>query len=345
MAEGNDPSVITIKAQLIDEVSSKAEEMSNNVGVNMGLITSQVQQFSDALQSLDINVPGLDETVGVLQQLSEGTLTVGSGLSTIGSIAQETGNAYFTLGVQAAESIAEVMGITEEGLGGLTEYFTEFKDNAAANSLEFAAAVMDIGSAFVQEARSQVEAQRKADIEKVKSSSKSEEDKQKEIDKINAKAEAEQKKLAQKEKALAIGKAIVNTALAVASALTSQPFLPMGPIMAGVAAAIGAAQIAIIAQQQFAQGGIVSGMSFVGDQVPIRVNSGEMVLNRAQQSELFAMANGLGGGNSVSMGGDTIVINGNADQNAIDQIRKTRQDQMQEMKELLKAMKYHGQLE
>jgi hypothetical protein len=345
MAEGNDPSIITIKAQLIDEVTPKAEEMSNNIGVNFGQIAGQVQQFSDALQNLEINVPGLDETVSVLQQLSEGTLTVGSGLSAMGSIAQETGNAYFALSVQAAESIAEVMGITEEGLGGLTEYFTEFKDNAAQNSLEFASAVVDIGSAFVQQARSQVEEQRKADIEKVKSSSKSEEDKQKEIEKINAKAEAEDKKLAQREKALAIGKAVINTALAVANALTSQPFLPMGPIMAGVAAALGTAQIAIIASQQFAQGGIVTGASFTGDQIPVRVNSGEMILNRAQQSQLFAMANGIGGGNAISMGGDTIVINGNADQNAIDQIRKSRQEQMQEMKDLLKEMKYHGQLE
>lgn len=346
MSVENDPSVITITAQLVDEVTPAVQEMQNNVGVSISQISDQVQQFSDTLQSLDMHVPGLDATVMVLKNLAEDSLTVGEGLKALGSIAQETGNAYFTMGVLAAESLAEVMGVTEEGLGGIGEFFTQFKEDAVSNSLEFASAVADIGLAFIQQARTQIEEQRKADIEKVKSSSKSEDEKQKEIEKINQKAEAEQKKMAQREKAVVLGKAIINTALAVANALTSQPFLPMGPIMAGVAAVTGAAQIATIASQQFAQGGVVPGLSYSGDQVAIRVNSGEMVLNRAQQSQLFAMANGVGsGGNTISMGGDTIVINGSADQNAIDQIRQSRQEQMEQMKELLKEMKYHGQLE
>ena len=53
-----------------------------------------------------------------------------------------------------------------------------------------------------------------------------------------------------------------------------------------------------------AQGGIIGGNSYVGDNVMTRVNSGEMILNKQQQARLFSMANSGGGGN----GGNTINI-------------------------------------
>lgn len=42
----------------------------------------------------------------------------------------------------------------------------------------------------------------------------------------------------------------------------------------------------------FATGGIVGGNSKSGDKLLVRVNSGEMILNAAQQARLFALANG-----------------------------------------------------
>lgn len=56
----------------------------------------------------------------------------------------------------------------------------------------------------------------------------------------------------------------------------------------------GAAQLAsiIATVKGFATGGIVDGSSTTGDKIPIRVNSGEMVLTKSQQARLFALANG-----------------------------------------------------
>jgi hypothetical protein len=51
-------------------------------------------------------------------------------------------------------------------------------------------------------------------------------------------------------------------------------------------------------KKKFATGGIVGGSSFSGDQVVANVNSGEMILNRGQQAQLFSMANGAGGGSN-----------------------------------------------
>ena len=51
----------------------------------------------------------------------------------------------------------------------------------------------------------------------------------------------------------------------------------------------------ILSGEKFESGGIVGGTSFSGDKVVAHVNSGEMILNREQQTRLFDMAN-LGGG-------------------------------------------------
>ena len=40
------------------------------------------------------------------------------------------------------------------------------------------------------------------------------------------------------------------------------------------------------------------GMSYSGDKVPVMANSGEMILNRAQQGRLFDMLNNGGGRSS-----------------------------------------------
>lgn len=77
--------------------------------------------------------------------------------------------------------------------------------------------------------------------------------------------------------------AVVN---GVASA-TETPVI--GWLLAGAAVASVIAAMASI--PKFATGGIVPGTSFTGDKVPALLNSGEMILNAGQQSNLFNMLN------------------------------------------------------
>ena len=67
---------------------------------------------------------------------------------------------------------------------------------------------------------------------------------------------------------------------------------------AAVAAAISAANKTSI--QKFANGGIVGGSSFTGDRVSAQLNSGEMILNKTQQANLFKLANGGSTGKEVT---------------------------------------------
>ena len=84
--------------------------------------------------------------------------------------------------------------------------------------------------------------------------------------------------------------AVANTAMGVTKALADGGAL--GIITGALVAAAGAAQIAVITankprKPQFADGGIVPGTSYTGDRVEALVNSGEMILNAAQQRRLF----------------------------------------------------------
>ena len=92
---------------------------------------------------------------------------------------------------------------------------------------------------------------------------------------------------------------------AVAKAAESQAGIPgVGPALAVAAAAtIVSAILASMSRfqvQKFANGGIVGGSSFTGDRVSAQVNSGEMILNKTQQANLFKLANGGGTGKEVT---------------------------------------------
>ena len=65
--------------------------------------------------------------------------------------------------------------------------------------------------------------------------------------------------------------------------------------VAGQVASIKQAKTILSGDNKYESGGIVGGTSFSGDKVVAHVNSGEMILNREQQTRLFDMAN-FGGG-------------------------------------------------
>lgn len=71
----------------------------------------------------------------------------------------------------------------------------------------------------------------------------------------------------------------------------------MGPIAWLAFAATGLAQLtamisSVQSMSKFASGGIVGGSSTHGDRKFARVNSGEMILNKSQQTQLFNLING-----------------------------------------------------
>lgn len=81
-----------------------------------------------------------------------------------------------------------------------------------------------------------------------------------------------------------------NALAGAAKGGASLPFpANIAAIAAGVAAVV--AVIAMIGSLAFEHGGIVPGTSLTGDRVTARVNSGEMIINRRQQLNLWRLAN------------------------------------------------------
>lgn len=106
----------------------------------------------------------------------------------------------------------------------------------------------------------------------------------------------------------AIGQIILGFATASAQAASLGPFGWLAFLGAGLAAVA----TTISTLKGFAEGGIIEGASHTGDKVLARVNAGEMVLNKRQQSNLFNLLDGNGIGQNANGGKVEFVIKGSA---------------------------------
>ena len=116
--------------------------------------------------------------------------------------------------------------------------------------------------------------------------------------KINKKYEAEERKLRNIQKGIAITQAIINTAEGVTSALKMGPIL--GPIMAVMIGAMGAVQIALIAAQKFAGGGLFRGKGGTkDDQNIIAVSDQEYIVNAAATKRYLPLLDAINYGSQA----------------------------------------------
>lgn len=113
------------------------------------------------------------------------------------------------------------------------------------------------------------------------------------IDELDLKEEES----ARAQKALALAQVAIQSGIAVATAVAECQKLGFPAAIPAVIVAVAtiaaniASAVKTINGAKFANGGIVGGSSFAGDKVPVQVNSGEMILNREQQANLFDIAN------------------------------------------------------
>ena len=104
----------------------------------------------------------------------------------------------------------------------------------------------------------------------------------------------------------AIGQIILGFATASAQAGSLGPFGWLAFVGAGLATVA----TTISTLKGFAEGGIIEGASHSGDKIVARVNAGEMVLNKRQQSNLFNLLDGNGIGQNANGGKVEFVIKG-----------------------------------
>lgn len=99
------------------------------------------------------------------------------------------------------------------------------------------------------------------------------------------KMEALEKKRKEAQRKQDIISATISAALATVNGLATQPFVPTGIAMGSLAAALGAAQVAIIASKHYANGGLLEGPSHAHGGIPvgntgIEVEGKEYIINK-----------------------------------------------------------------
>lgn len=123
-----------------------------------------------------------------------------------------------------------------------------------------------------------------AEIEKQRQSAAQEREIQKEQEKVQKQQEKLEEERRKAQKRRDIAQATVSTSLAVLNALSTRPWW-VGLAQAAIAAAMGAAQVAIISKTKYARGGLLQGPSHTQGGIPvgntgIEVEGNEYVVNK-----------------------------------------------------------------
>lgn len=160
-------------------------------------------------------------------------------------------------------------------------------------------------------------------------------------EKLKRQAEQAAKDQAEAQRAIQLTQAIVNGALAVTNALGSAP-PPANFILAGAVGAAAAVEIATIATQKFAKGGVIQGASHAKGGVPasvagaanVELEGGEIVINKNSAQiyrEELSEINAAGGGVRFQFGGDVspdleavAVSDNNNDERFLNQMKKLK---------------------
>jgi hypothetical protein len=192
---------------------------------------------------------------------------------------------------------------------------------------------------------------RNREIKAVENSVLSAKEKEEKIGEINKKADEKIREEKKKQQNWAIASALISGAVASMSNWESAMKLGypaniiVGAIGQALIVALTATEVGVIASQEFARGGVVGGNPALGDVQNAKLTGGEVVMNQGQQARtLMAIANGSGGRGTSVRGGDIhVTIQGNADEATINRaMNRSRQQQMQDMKMLLRDMQYAG---
>lgn len=212
--------------------------------------------------------------------------------------------------------------------------------NSISNTQSIFGQLSSIINTFYQAKSNNIDKDKNKQIEEIKNSKKTAEEKAKLIEQINIQAEQAQKEAGEKQKAVSIITAVINTALAVTQALASTA-PPVSYVLAALSLAAGVAQIALISSQKYATGGdfVTSG--------PRTITVGDNPGGRERvQITPIGSPNLYGpqGGSDFPAVDFSINISGNADSATVDLISERREEQLYKFKNMYNELKYQGQL-
>lgn len=290
-------------SEVVGDTSKGLQDLTSDLGSNAGAYDDSTKAAQEYIDKLKEQIKAMEDTIAKQQELADAqeddpetnddttndgessNVTNGDGASDEGTEedapcpaekAKECNNEEIDANIEKANTI---LNTTKEFIGKMDEL------NQAQLELDLA----------------RIEERRSAEIDAVNDSTLSEEEKQAKLaainDKYDKQAEEKRKAAAKRKKALAITTALINGALAVTQAISQFGPPPSPAGIAGIAAAAvtTALQVATIAKQKFAKGGVIpfakggaiagplhsnGGVPFsVGGQM-MEAEGGELIVNR-----------------------------------------------------------------
>jgi len=168
--------------------------------------------------------------------------------------------------------------------------------------------------------------------------------------KNEADAETRAKAYNEKKKGWAITQATIDGALSIANIWKDWASNPiMAGILTALATATTATQIATISAQQYANGGVIGGMtgaSYGKDNTVISARKGEMVINAPQQRELWAVVNGRSSrGSSVTLSPViTYNVSGDVSKDTMKRLKQNENESLANLEASIKTLKRYGRI-
>ena len=285
----NNQELLNSYTLLITQINQKKAQLNNDW--KSGLIDKTV--YETTLTELDGFAAGVGEKMDKVRQ----EMSLGNKIGTFIQEAQQyinvLGNSLNQLlstiwSAQDAEyqhmmsQLEKQISQYEEALRKQEEITREHND--AVNSIEdeLRTARGDRREQLIDNLNAQMAAQRASLAEEKRI--------EREEKKLKEKKDREEEKQRKKEHDRAVTQAIISTALSVANAFATPPFIPVGLAMGALATALGAAQIAIIKSQKYAEGGVIQGKSHAEGGVKVlggraEVEGGEYITNKTTTSK------------------------------------------------------------
>lgn len=270
-----------------DDLKKKIVEKQNELDADLKAGRINPEDFAMRRSELDTEIKAIDQAVKTVEEKQRDLIG-----AFIGSIEQ-----YIQAGLQAVQDLMNTiwdaqdaayekeMEDLEKQIDAQEELYNKQKELAEEHRStidnieeELSTARGDRRQRLIDQLNSEMAAQRKAVQEQKKA--------EKEEEKLQKKKEKEEEAQRKREHKRQIISAIISAALATVNGLATQPFMPLGIAMGALAAALGAAQVAIISSQKYASGGVIEGKSHAQGGVKVlggraEVEGGEYITNKA----------------------------------------------------------------
>ena len=277
----------------LDQAKESFEMLSDNLDQQrvrlrakfaQGLISAD--QFTTFSQSIEEMQKDIDDNLDQIHLHSKNKIgylidDLNTYISAIGSGVQELLSSIWDAQSKELDALEDALNkendLLEEKLSKQQEITEKHKDAINGIEEELDSARGDRRQHLIDALNAQIQAQR-ASLAQEKKIQAQKEANQRKLDALDKKRKQEQKKQA-------IVSATISAALATANGLATSPFIPVGVAMGALAASLGAAQVAIIANQKYAKGGLLEGPDHAHGGIKvgntgIEVEGGEYVTRR-----------------------------------------------------------------